>query len=78
MIHCKHLCIDPCGQYIIPKKLIHNHRKYRKYKSTLFYTTIQKETNNKTKLKTMIHEKPNCNTKKKKFQPEKIKKRKLN
>ena len=53
-------------QYIIPKKLIHNHRKYRKYKSTLFYTTIQKETNNKTKLKMMIHEKPNCNTKKKK------------
>ena len=24
------------------------------YKSTLFYTTIQKETNNKTKLKTMV------------------------
>ena len=41
-------------QYIIPKKLIHNHRKY---KSTLFYTTIQKETKNKTKLKTMVHEK---------------------
>ena len=33
------------------QKLIHNHRKY---KSTLFCTTVQKETNNKTKLKMMV------------------------
>ena len=36
---------------LFQKKLIHNHRKY---KSTLFYTTVQKETNNKTKLKMMV------------------------
>ena len=36
------------------KKLIHNHRKY---KSTLFYTSVQKETNNKTKLKMMVTKK---------------------
>ena len=52
------------------KILIHN---YRKYKSTLFYTTVQKETNNKTKLKMMV-----TKWQYKKIQLEKIKKRKPN